>query len=90
MLAERSANGSYGLVTTYKAYCRTNMYQAFGKEGFGKKLKELGVKRIRTGGKRYYVAKVVNLDEAGLGDDRYSGPTRASIHDAFADLPDAA
>jgi|SRR5471030_190478 len=81
---------SQELYETYKTYCRTNMYQPFGKEGFGKKLKELGVEQIRTGGKRYYVAKTVNLDEAGLNDDRYSGPTRASIQDAFADLPDVA
>lgn len=81
---------SHDLYRTYKAYCSANTYQAFAKEGFGKKLKELGVEQIRTGGKRYYVAKLVNLDEAGIGSDRSTGPTRVMMADVIEDLAHAA
>ncbi|WP_334189418.1 DNA primase family protein [Noviherbaspirillum sp.] len=77
---------SHDLYRTYKTYCVANTYQAFGKEGFGKKLKELGVEQIRTGGKRYYVAKVVNLEEAGLSDDRRPGPTMVPFSSIDDDL----
>jgi putative DNA primase/helicase len=73
------------LYKVYKAYCAANTYQAFGNEGFGKKLKELGVEQIRPGGKRHYVAKTVNLEEAGIVGERYPGPRTVSINDEFGE-----
>jgi len=81
---------SHDLYKTYKAYCSANTYQAFAKEGFGKKLKELGVEQLRTGGKRYYVAKLVNLEEAGIESNRFNEPTRITMADVLNDLLDAA
>ena len=81
---------SHDLYKTYKAYCSANTYQAFAKEGFGKKLKELGVEQIRTGGKRYYMAKLVNLDEAGIGSSRFDEPTQITMDDVRKDFPEAA
>ena len=84
---------SQELYRLYKAYCSTNTYQAFGAEGFGKKLNELGVKQIRSGGKRYYLAKLVNLDDFGIGQERYvgpSGPTKTDIDDEFDEFAEAA
>ena len=84
---------SQELYRLYKAYCSANTYQAFGAEGFGKKLGELGVKQIQTGGKRYYLAKTVNLEEFGIGQERFegpSGPTRTDIDDEFDGFAEAA
>jgi putative DNA primase/helicase len=81
---------SHDLYKTYKAYCSANTYQAFAKEGFGKKLKELGVEQIRTGGKRYYVAKLVNLDEAGIERGRFDEPCRITMAEVMDDLSNAA
>lgn len=84
---------SQELYRFYKAYCSANTYQAFGAEGFGKKLSELGVKQIRSGGKRYYLAKLVNLDDFGIGQERYvgpSGPTKKDIDDEFDGFVEAA
>ncbi len=85
-----SRTPSHALYETYKTYCSTGNHRPFSKESFGKKLKELGVEQIRTGGKRYYLARVVNLEEHGIGEARYSGPTRATMSDVCNDLPDAA
>ena len=84
---------SQELYRLYKAYCSANTYQAFGAEGFGKKLNELGVKQIRTGGKRYYLAKTVNLEEFGIGQERFkgpSGPSKTDIDDEFDGFAEAA
>lgn len=81
---------SHDLYRTYKAYCSANTYQAFAKEGFGKKLKDLGVEQIRTGGKRYYVAKLINLEEAGIATTRFDEPTRITMATVMDDLADAA
>jgi putative DNA primase/helicase len=81
------------LYEAYKAYCGANRYQAFGNEIFGKKLNEMGIKQIRTGGKRYYLAKTVNLEEFGIGQERLegpSGPTKTDIDDEFDGFAEAA
>ncbi len=77
---------SQELYNVYKAYCGANRYHAFGNLLFGKKLKELGVTDVRPGGKRHYVVKIVNLDEFGIGKERFdgpSGPTKTDINDEF-------
>lgn len=77
----------------YQAYCKANGYQTFGNEMFGKKLNELGVKQIRTGGKRYYLAKLVDLDDSGIGQEHCvepSGPTKTDIDDEFDGFAEAA
>lgn len=80
----------------YKAYCAANRYQAYGKEGFGKKLKELGVEQVRSAGKRFYLAKLVNLGEHGLSDllsstaSNDAGYRDCSINDEFLGDADAA
>lgn len=84
---------SQELYRLYKAYCSANTYQAFGAEGFGKKLGELGVKQVRSGGKRYYLAKAVNLEEFGIGQERFegpSGPSKTDIDDEFDGFAEAA
>ena len=81
---------SHELYKTYKMYCGANTYSAFSSESFGKKLKELGVEQIRTGGKRYYLAKVVNLHDAGIVSGSHSGWSKESIEDESGNLKNAA
>ena len=53
----------------------------------------LCVKQVRSGGKRYYLAKLVNLDDFGIGQERYvgpSGPTKTDIDDEFDEFAEAA
>lgn len=74
------------LYSTCKDYCGVNRYQTFGKEGFGKKLKELGVEQVRIGGKRYYLAKLTNLDEAGLTISNERPAMRTTLKDIYDEL----
>ena len=84
---------SMELYKTYETYCAVSHYQAFGLEIFGKKLIEMGIKQIRPGGKRHYLVKLVNLDEFGIGQAGYagpSGPTKTDIDDEFDGFAEAA
>ena len=84
---------SPALYKVYHAYCTVNGYQRFSNGMFGKKLNELGVKQTRSGGKRYYLAKLVNLDDSGIGQEQYvgpSGPTKTDIDDEFDGFAEAA
>lgn len=74
---------SCDLYAIYKRYCAVNTYLAFGNEGFGKKLKAEGVLQDRTSNMRYYLVKVVNLEDAGISGDLGMGMRDASINDEF-------
>jgi P4 family phage/plasmid primase-like protien len=51
------------LYLVYKRFCATYGYFPLNESGFGRRLKTLGITRIKSNGKSYYPVEVVNIDE---------------------------